>query len=502
MKKITFLLCLLVSTVGFTQTNLEDFEGTPPSFTGNNGLGGSNVVADPLDAMNSVGEIISSSAGDPWQQADLIMQDNLMDLTTDLTIQVDVYSTQSFKMLVRVDDLIFNPAAPSATADNDYVAGSGWQTLTFTMNEQLDGQSIANGEYNRISFFPNWAGSGGNAPNPIWNNGQDFTVYVDNITAVAGQSLPIETCSDGIQNQDEEGIDCGGVCAPCPEPPSVAAPTPPARPTQDVFSIYSNAYTNDITGNITLDAGFCGFGASSEVLIAGDETIDFNPSGAVCLGWDWYNPDNIANPNGSVDLSSYDFLHFDVYVADANLFNGDGSPKALSFKFANFANEPDVVETSALEVLLRPNNVSPGFILTSGSWISVDLDLNNLPTGAPPAFLGSTIRGNIGQLVITAANIDNVWFDNIYFHRNTLGVEDFSSSNFKVFPNPSSNTWNVSSSAVVNSVAVYDILGKQVITLTPNTNEVAIDASSLNPGIYFAEISGVNGSKTVKLIKE
>lgn len=25
-----------------------------------------------------------------------------------------------------------------------------------------------------------------------------------------------ETCSDGIQNQDETGIDCGGVCAPCP----------------------------------------------------------------------------------------------------------------------------------------------------------------------------------------------------------------------------------------------------------------------------------------------
>ncbi len=25
-----------------------------------------------------------------------------------------------------------------------------------------------------------------------------------------------ETCSDGIQNQDETGIDCGGVCDPCP----------------------------------------------------------------------------------------------------------------------------------------------------------------------------------------------------------------------------------------------------------------------------------------------
>ena len=27
-----------------------------------------------------------------------------------------------------------------------------------------------------------------------------------------------ESCTDGIQNQDETGIDCGGVCAPCPPP--------------------------------------------------------------------------------------------------------------------------------------------------------------------------------------------------------------------------------------------------------------------------------------------
>jgi len=29
---------------------------------------------------------------------------------------------------------------------------------------------------------------------------------------------PTETCSDGIQNQDETGIDCGGVCPACEVP--------------------------------------------------------------------------------------------------------------------------------------------------------------------------------------------------------------------------------------------------------------------------------------------
>ena len=48
MKKITLLLCLLITTAGFSQiVVLEDFEGTPPAdFAGFEGLGGANAVAD------------------------------------------------------------------------------------------------------------------------------------------------------------------------------------------------------------------------------------------------------------------------------------------------------------------------------------------------------------------------------------------------------------------------------------------------------------------------
>ncbi len=84
----------------------------------------------------------------------------------------------------------------------------------------------------------------------------------------------------------------------------------------------------------------------------------------------------------------------------------------------------------------------------------------------------------------------------------SLSINQFDAADFKVFPNPSSDKWNVSSNAIVDSVVVYDVLGKQVMTLSPNTNDVVIDGSSLNPGMYFAQINGTNGSKTVKLIKQ
>lgn len=34
-----------------------------------------------------------------------------------------------------------------------------------------------------------------------------------------GPCAPCATCNDGIQNQGETGVDCGGPCAPCPPPP-------------------------------------------------------------------------------------------------------------------------------------------------------------------------------------------------------------------------------------------------------------------------------------------
>jgi len=46
------------------------------------------------------------------------------------------------------------------------------------------------------------------------------------------------------------------------------------------------------------------------------------------------------------------------------------------------------------------------------------------------------------------------------------------------------------------------MLGKEILSIVPNTNEVAIDATSYKTGIYFARIEGKNGTRTVKLVKQ
>jgi hypothetical protein len=71
-----------------------------------------------------------------------------------------------------------------------------------------------------------------------------------------------------------------------------------------------------------------------------------------------------------------------------------------------------------------------------------------------------------------------------------------------VYPNPTTNFWNISTNNIqINSVDVFDILGKRVISLQPNTMSTTIDATNLTPGVYISKIRTELGIETKKLIK-
>ena len=53
----------------------------------------------------------------------------------------------------------------------------------------------------------------------------------------------------------------------------------------------------------------------------------------------------------------------------------------------------------------------------------------------------------------------------------------------------------------IDSIEVFDILGKRVISLQPNTMSTTIDATHLTPGIYITKIKTELGMETKRLIK-
>ncbi|MDC3366620.1 T9SS type A sorting domain-containing protein, partial [Flavobacteriaceae bacterium] len=85
----------------------------------------------------------------------------------------------------------------------------------------------------------------------------------------------------------------------------------------------------------------------------------------------------------------------------------------------------------------------------------------------------------------------------------TAGVNDNSIINVSVYPNPSNSDWNFRTpNTVINSVEVFNLLGKRVASQRSNNNtEISISTQGLTSGIYIARITTEQGTKSVKLIK-
>lgn len=469
MKKITFLITLLISSMCFAQVVLEDFDGAAaPTLGFANGPGTATIVPDPATGgtNGNVLEIVTAAASAPWQQAELTLQNDWLDLTTTKTVDVDVYSTTAFDMLARVQD----GTGPISATDASHT-GNGWETLTFDFNIARDNQAPANGLYPKIFFFNLWDSTANG-----WATGNGastvVTSYVDNITAFSAPAPA--TCSDGIQNQGETGVDCGGPnCAPCVVPPSVAAPTPPNRNAVDVISIFSDAYQDIVVD--TFDTPWCG-AATNDVMIASNPTKVV--SGLGCEGVEFIT--------GRFDATTMTHFHMDIFTS------ADTANKSFNIKFSDWNGTAS--EVSAIELSITNAN-----FLTSpnpGAWISIDVPLSSFTP------INSASRADFVQFVITS-DLGTVYYDNLYLHTNaTASVNDVNAVSFKVFPNPTSNNWTIAGNSNITSVTLFDMTGKQISVLESNNMEVQINSSNVRAGIYFARIESENGMETVKLIKE
>jgi hypothetical protein len=105
-------------------------------------------------------------------------------------------------------------------------------------------------------------------------------------------------------------------------------------------------------------------------------------------------------------------------------------------------------------------------------------------------YTGAFATGDWGQFQISAYDA-------------SLGIDQFNSNDFAVYPNPVKNVLNLTSNLTdITSVAVYNLLGQQVIAKPINASQGQIDMSSLPQGTYMVKVTANNQVKTMKVIKE
>lgn len=454
MKKITLIIALMVTSLGFAQqVVVQDFEAG--GVTGPFGSASAALAPNP-SGSGQVAMLTSNPAGTVWQGVNISLTQNVR-LTTDKTMSMDVYSTTPITIAPKVVGGL--AGAPDSTTRVSHT-GTGWETLTFTFNLGLDGTQTANGDYTAFVIYYNW-----NTASNGFGTQDSRVFYVDNIKGIA-------------------------VAPPVEVAPTVAAPTPPNRPAADVKSIFSDVYTPITTFNYagvdgqpsndnTYDTSWSSANTAL-VQVAGNNTNRMTG-----LGFQ-----GIAFLGGRFDATTFTTLHIDIWTSTATL------DKSFNLKLVNFnggTGEANAIEKSITNAS-TPSLPNPN----PGTWISLEIPLSSFTIAGG----GSLNRNDLAQFVITS-DLGTVYYDNLYFHKNTvLGTASFAKSNIKMYPNPVQNFLNIEANASINKVSVYNILGQEVLTASPKSNSASLQTGDLQKGVYMVTTDIDGNISTSKFVKE
>lgn len=87
---------------------------------------------------------------------------------------------------------------------------------------------------------------------------------------------------------------------------------------------------------------------------------------------------------------------------------------------------------------------------------------------------------------------------------NTLGLQDvLSPTAFTYYPNPvNNNELFLNAQKTIEAVTVFNLMGQQVMTVTPGVANYKVDMSQLTSGAYFVQVAIEGVTKTVKVIKQ
>lgn len=279
MKQLFTLILLLVAYISQAQVVLQDFSNTSNNGAADvyGGFGGgqttaNTAVADPDDANNTVRQFTVTAEGDVWKGIFMRPQTHYIDLTSNQTVSLKVYSSTAIHLRGIIQGAQSGQAVIDDAANTVAHTGSGWETLSFTFTG-------ATGEWSELAIRTSVDAAG------ALNNTAAYTAYVDDLTAVQGSAIPV------------------------PAQPTTS-PAAPTKEADDVISIFSDTYTNINVTNYNPNWGQ-----------TGSVSTEFDPGdGNNVMVYSNFNYQ--GTEFGATDMGAMEYLHIDIWVAsdDTNTY--------------------------------------------------------------------------------------------------------------------------------------------------------------------------------------
>ena len=244
--------------------------------------------------------------------------------------------------------------------------------------------------------------------------------------------------------------------------PLTAAPTP-TEPAQNVYSLFSNAYTN-----VPVDTWRTNWSASTfdDVQIAGNATKRYTYLNYVAI-------EKALQP---LDLSDLDYINMDVWSPD----------------FTNFKIK--LVDLGANAIFGGGDDVEHELTFNApakGQWLHYHIALSE--------FTGLVTRQHVAQLIL-ASSFSRVFVDNVYFSFQPVATKSLLSSNINMFPNPAQGRVQISGTDALEEVAVFNAVGQLVLSAQPKSAATQLDVQALPKGMYMVRIVSAGKTETRTLM--
>ncbi len=337
------------------------------------------------------------------------------------------------------------------------------------------------------------------------------------------------TCTDGLKNGTETGIDCGGsTCAPC-------------------ISCYDGIKNGDETG---ID---CGGSDCTSCFTCFDGVQNGNETGIDCGGSDCIACQTAPDPTDSsyvLPYASYFETGWDRWTggsSDTERYSGDFSREGdysimirdnsgdesamtspeidlrnlskviIEFSFYSYSMEKgerfllkyhDGIQWNTLK------SYTSGTDFYNSTFYDVTFVLNatSYPLIQNGKFRFECVAStNADQIYIDAVKIsgiptgakDNISFNQINsraYYIGPLPIETI--PNISIYPNPTDGNINIVSNVEIISLKIVDLTGKTVLNINVNKDNFTSDVNSLLSGFYLVNILTENGIISKSLIKK
>jgi len=365
-----------------------------------------------------------------------------------------------------------NPTGLSASNTTETTTDLSWNASTD--NVGVTGYDVYQGGSNIASV----TGTSYSVTGLTENTSYAFTVRAKDAAGnVSGDSntanvttLAAPTCSDGIQNGDETGVDCGGSsCAPCSSSSTVLS-----------ASFFESGWDGWV------DGGSDSFRYSGSRSYEGSYSIRIRDNSGVASSMTLNN----------VDLTSYDQVEIEFFFYPNSMENGED----FWLRFYNGSTWTTVGTWAS------GSEFNNGTFYTST--ITLDASQYNFASNSGFRFQCDA-SGNQDQVYIDAVTITGITgssprADNTYAlglnTGQTNGSTNGISDDLIVYPNPVITTLNINPDYNINAkYRIIDLNGKQI--LAGRMLNHSINVGSLKAGVYLIELSDEEETFLQKFIK-